>query len=381
MSKRARSQSSSSLLPTRRFNFEAPCQQEYRTDYSAPVVFARWSPDGSAALVAAADRSLHVYALPESALRPAPQLSAPEEWRPSLSLAQAGDICRDAVWYPSMSRTSPASCCFATCSKHQPIHLKDSNSGETRASYTSYDNVDAPETFLSIAWSRSGTRLYGGGDGRISVWDVQCPGRNIARWSLKHSRTADSNSLRPFAGVASCLSPRPDDSVLAVGSYGGNVGLFDGEGRLVDLIYKAQPSGVTQIMWADDVRLFVGGRKSSHICVYDVRQLKEPVNRLARSVDSHQHVFFDLGPQGHLWTGDTDEPLGLCSVYNATTGEREADLPLHNNVISSVQVHPLLPLLLTGTGQRQHGHGEGIAKEEGENCVSIWRVASSLEFK
>jgi hypothetical protein len=166
--------------------------------------------------------------------------------------------------------------------------------------------------------------------------------------------------------------------MLAIGSYGGNVGLFDGNGRVIDVVKKPQKNGVTQIKWHQQ-KLYIGGRKSKEILCYDVRQLSAgPLVTFARTVTTHQHLNFDIR-SNMLVSGDTETPLGLLNVYNLDNGERMADLPLHQDVIGAASFHPVLPILATATGQRRNGLTN--EEEEEENVAALWRCPSKFVFE
>ena len=46
-----------------------------------------------------------------------------------------GESVYDYQWYPLMNSASPETCCLATTSQHQPIHLYDAFDGHIRATY------------------------------------------------------------------------------------------------------------------------------------------------------------------------------------------------------------------------------------------------------
>jgi hypothetical protein len=155
-------------------------------------------------------------------------------------------------------------------------------------------------------------------------------------------------------------------ALLAVGSYGGNVGLFGAEGRLQHVLKKPQRNGVTQVAWADNL-LVIGGRRSASLVAYDMRHLEQPLLNFDREVRSQQHVEFAIA-SGRLYSGDTSLPVGLVSVWDLHSGEKLADLPLHRDVVACVDVHPTVPqLLATATGHRY--------ATEPENCVAVHHVS------
>ena len=46
-----------------------------------------------------------------------------------------GESVYDYHWFPMMNSGSPETCCLATTSQHQPIHLYDAFDGHIRATY------------------------------------------------------------------------------------------------------------------------------------------------------------------------------------------------------------------------------------------------------
>jgi WD40 repeat protein len=311
---------------------------------------ALWSPEGSHLLVTAKDGAVSVFEFREGrALVRCCRVASPDV------------AVGDAAWYPGGQ-------CFVAASKHQPCLLRDVH-GNSRASYVAYNAADEPDQTLSLAWSADGARLFGTTvSGRVAVWDPARPGRPASTWDVRRTRVDGENAgpLRPFNGVLSCAAWSMAPPLLAVGSYGGNVGLFGAEGRLQHVLKKPQRNGVTQVTWSDNV-LLIGGRRSAAIVAYDMRRLEEPLLSFDREVNSHQHVHFAVAG-GRLLSGDTSLPLGLVSVWELSSGEKLADLPLHRDVVASVDVHPTVPqLLATATGHR--------FATEPENCVAVHHVS------
>jgi hypothetical protein len=64
--------------------------------------------------------------------------------------------------YPRMSTLEPASCCFASSSRGQPIQLWDACTGQLRCSYRGYNDADEPTAAYSLAFSPDGSRLLAG---------------------------------------------------------------------------------------------------------------------------------------------------------------------------------------------------------------------------
>lgn len=300
-------------------------------------------------------------------------------WQPYCTV-QCPATVYDIAWYPWMTASDGATCCFVVTGKAAPIHLKCAFTGATRASYLAYDQNDEPESCLSTCWSRDGSRLYGGCEGFVHVWDVQQPGRSISQWDVLRSKV-DGKAVsphRPFRGLISCLEWNPQGSLLAAGSYGGNVAIYTGAGECIYMLKKAQPKGVTHIKWSfDGTVLYIGGRKSAEIVAFDLRLVAKnpkgctPLVRFERHAYTFQRLTFDLVGHSHLVSGTSDS--NCVNVYDIIDGSLVSQMPLHNDVVSSVAVHPTLPLLLTGTGQRR----SPMADEVGENAISVWTIDHS----
>ena len=310
---------------------------------------ALWSPEGTHLLVTAKDSAVSVFELRDGrALARCCRVPSPDV------------AVSDAAWYPGGQ-------CFVAVSKHQPCLLRDLE-GRTRASYVAYNAADEPEAVLSLAWSADGARLFGTSRSGVAVWDPARPGHPASAWDVRRTRVDGEHAgpLRPFAGVLSCARWSMALALLAVGSYGGNVGLFSAEGRLQHVLKKPQSHGVTQVAWSDNL-LVVGGRRSAAIVAFDMRHAEQPLLTFDREVNSHQHVDFAIAG-GRLLSGDTSLPLGLVSVWDLHSGEKLSDLPLHRDVVACVDVHPSLPhLLATATGHRY--------STDPENCVALHHVA------
>ncbi len=286
----------------------------------------------------------------------------------------------DTAWYPWMHASVPATNCFLVTGKAMPVHLRDGTTGAARASYVGYDQNDEPESALCVTWSRDGARLYGACEGVVRVWDAQMPGRPLSTWDVQRSKV-DGEPVtphRPVRGLISCLQWSPDGAMLAAGSYAGNVAIFNNVGECVLALKKAQPRGVTQVRWSHDSTIvYVGGRKSTAIVAYDVRLVARnpkgavPLLSFARdTANTHQHFAFDVVGSTHLLSGHSGS--GTVTVYDAVNGSVQSEMALHSDVVGSVHMHPALPLLLTGTGQRRLP-----LAERGENVVSIWSLRHS----
>ncbi len=69
-----------------------------------------------------------------------------------------------------------------------------------------------------------------------------------------------------------------------------------------------------------------------------------------------------------ILSGDCSEPLGLVSVWDAGSGDKLSDLPLRNDVVCGVDMHPTLPLIAAVSGQRYSTHPD--------NALGVFQVGS-----
>ncbi len=313
---------------------------------------ASWSADGKHVLATAVEHvALRLLVLDEtsSCLRQIWHTGCPD----------AG--YHDAVFYPGGGG-------FVSTSKHSPCILRDF-AGCPRASYLLMDQSgERPAPVTALAWTGDGCSLLGAHQNGVAVWDASRPGLPVVKQLRASSGKQDR--IGRMACIAHCDSSRR----VAAGSHSGHVRIIDSRVDQGDVgggcvLWKAQANGVSQVTWSSDHALWVGGRRSAELCCFDLRGSSEdPVLKLERPVCSSQPVYFCVTAHQVL-SGDTSVPLGLVSVWDVATGEKMADLPLRNDVVCSVDVHPRLPLLLAMSGQRYSenpDNGIGLYKRTAE---------------
>ena len=86
----------------------------------------KWSPDGLCILSLTDDNRLKIFDAPHDA--------GAEDFRPAVTMAEA-ECVYDFQWYPLMDSSRPETCCLATTSQYQPVHLYDAYDGHLRATY------------------------------------------------------------------------------------------------------------------------------------------------------------------------------------------------------------------------------------------------------
>ena len=92
-----------------------------------------FAPDGLCILSNSNDNTLRLFNLPPALL--SGQLENAEPEMESVLRIPEGEAVYDFCWWPRMNSMDPASCCFVSSAKHQPIHLFDAFNGKLRASY------------------------------------------------------------------------------------------------------------------------------------------------------------------------------------------------------------------------------------------------------
>jgi len=86
----------------------------------------KWSPDGLCILSLSNDNRLEIFDTPQDTFV--------EEYHPAVAMREAETVY-DFQWYPMMDSSRPETCCLATTSQYQPIHLYDAYDGHLRATY------------------------------------------------------------------------------------------------------------------------------------------------------------------------------------------------------------------------------------------------------
>jgi len=119
----------------------------------------KWSPDGLCFLACSNDNVALLVNTPLQALKQ--MWSEPMELSVCLSVHEPETVY-DFCWWPQMSSQDPATCCFVTASKDQPMHLWDAFSGSLRASYIALNSVFEIQSAHSVCFSPDGQQILGG---------------------------------------------------------------------------------------------------------------------------------------------------------------------------------------------------------------------------
>lgn len=177
-----------------------------------------WSPDGTCLLVPAADFRLRIYELPRELYSgKIPEKLPLTPLKTALKFKEGG-LIYDSCWYPLMSSWDPSTCCFISTSKETPIHLWDAFTGELRATYRAYNQVDEVEAAMSVAFVDNGNFIWSGFKGFLRSFDINRPGRHIDEVPLK-------NDFPNVHGIVSCIRDNPMmPGLMAFGTYSKCIG-------------------------------------------------------------------------------------------------------------------------------------------------------------
>ncbi|EIE24132.1 WD40 repeat-like protein, partial [Coccomyxa subellipsoidea C-169] len=313
----------------------------------------RWSPDGACLLTASEDNWLRVYDLPaevldQGLLEPADDggAAAIDDNLPAVLYLDEGETIYDYAWYPRMLASEPSSCVFASTSRAHPLHLWDAVSGQLRATYRAYDAVDEVTAAYSVAFNRDGSRLLGGYNKAIRIFDTSRPGRFYTE-IVTHLK-----KRLGCAGIVSCMASNEDGSgMMAAGAYSGDAAVMDE--RTGELLYvlQGQKGGITQVQFSRDGNfLYTGARRDPDIFCWDVRFTSDVIYRMQReTVATNQRVQFDIEPCGrHLATGMPSHSPD--QVFDLRTGEPVASHTAAADTVNGFHFHPFLPLAASASG-------------------------------
>ena len=342
----------------------------------------QWSPDGLCLLTASEDCQLRLFEppteLPEDeppGVHASDSRSAPAEMRSVLQVRESGTIY-DYAWYPYMDSNNPASCCFISSSREQPIHLWDAYTGACRASYIPYNHLDEVIAAQSVAFDPSGQRIFCGFERAIRIFDLTRPGRDCEMLATSATR----RSRKGQRGIISCFAFAPDvPGLYAAGSYSGTIGVYSegsADGLIVEL--SAHTGGVTQCAFSHDGRLlYSAARRDGAIRCWDVRMSCRVLATYERACPTNQHVGFELrGAQSEgLLSASQD---GRVLIFDTNAPDRPpTTLLTFADATNAVAAHPQLPLLAVAVGERRFPLSEeecANGEDPYVNGLSVWRL-------
>lgn len=312
-----------------------------------------WSPDGTCLLVPSEDFKIRIYELPRQLYDQKPNLTdcIPIKLTPTLTIKEGG-IIYDTCWFPFMNSWSPETCCFLSTSKESPVHLWDAYTGELRATYRPYNQVDEIEAPISVQFVDYGKAVWCGFKNTLRIFDAQRPGRQTSTIDFK----TDFPNVR---GLVSCIRDNPVmPGLVAFGTYSKYIGLYK-DGPIC--IFQVG-SGVTQIEFSPcGTKMFTGVRRSNEFLCWDLRK---PGTLLCsfhgrRSDQTNQRIHFSLSPaENQIISGGTDGCIAVwdlppdCETFHDEEIHVKCKVKLSSDCINGISLHKSSPILAISTGQR-----------------------------
>ncbi|CAH2090477.1 unnamed protein product [Euphydryas editha] len=322
-----------------------------RNDIQPYLRGCKWSPDGTCCLTVVNNDGVHVTELPKDLYTGSVHPERTIDVLDSVIHIKEAGLIYDFCWYPGMNSHIPESCCWITTRQNAPVQMWDAFDGSLRCSYRGFNAVDEMEPALSVTFNTDGTKIVAGYKKFLRTFDVERPGRDFGEHKIN--------------SPASCLAT--DRNLLAVGSWNTSISLFNmSESGTFKSIGKmhGHSGGVTHIKFTPDgLKLVSGARKDHRLLVWDIRYYRRPLNILSRVVDTNQRIYFDISPCGkYLVTGGTDGVIKVWDIDRikwTNSVDLTDDLkdnstyrfPLHSDCCNSISIHPLRPILATGSGQ------------------------------
>ncbi|XP_026730109.1 telomerase Cajal body protein 1 homolog [Trichoplusia ni] len=311
----------------------------------------KWSPDGTCCLAVVNNDGVHVTELSRDLYSGNVSTDRSIDVMDSVIHVKESGLIYDFCWYPGMNSSVPESCCWLTTKQNSPIQMWDAFDGSLRCSYRGFNAVDEVEPAISVTFTPDGRQIIAGYRKCLRTFDVDRPGRDY----LEHS----------LANSASCIDT--NGNLVAVGSWNTSISLYNinemGAYKSIGKMH-GHGGGVTQVKFAaDGLHLVSGARKDHRLLVWDIRYYRRPLNVLTRQVDTNQRIQFDISPCGkYLVSGGTD---GIIKVWDENQVKWKTSLdctdvtkdnvtykfPLHRDSCNSVSIHPLRPIIATGSGQ------------------------------
>ncbi|XP_041981182.1 telomerase Cajal body protein 1 homolog isoform X2 [Aricia agestis] len=324
----------------------------------------KWSPDGTCCLSVVNNDGVHVQELPRDLYTANVSRERTIDILDSIIHIKESGLVYDFCWYPGMNSNVPESCCWLTTRQNAPVQMWDAFDGSLRCSYRGFNAVDEMEPALSVTFNLDGTRIIAGYKKALRTFDVERPGREF----VEHKTNSP----------ASCFAT--DRNLVAMGSWNTTITLYNinemGTYKSIGKMH-GHTGGVTHMKFTPDgLKLVSGARKDNKLLVWDIRYYRRPLNILSRVVDTNQRIYFDISPCGkYLVSGGTD---GIVKVWdeNAVSWKDGLDVadvdkdnvtfkfPLHTDCCNSISIHPLRPILATGSGQYHFVDHQAIFEDD-----------------
>lgn len=293
-----------------------------------------------------------------------PPYVEPSQIKEDFKIREAGTIY-DIKFNPFFNSLYPQTCYFICTSKDHPIHLYNAYNGELLCSYCGYNHLDELTNAYSLCIVND--KIYSGYKNMILTFDINIPGKNFQQFNTCKSKKSKEGQK----GILSTIDFNSEISnMFAVGSYNGSVYLYDiRNNEVINNIDNIEKNGVTEVKFnhKGDM-LYIGGRNNDNcIYEYDIRMLNNnnPLSKYERKVNTNQLFRFVLSNDDkYLFSGNSDNKIRIYNTTKATTTTTTTCTLSNNNnemineingfsdAVNSIDLHPYLPILLAGTGQR-----------------------------
>lgn len=324
----------------------------------------QWSPDGTCLLVPSENFRIRLYELPAELYSKRISSTSTCNLKAAVVVKEGG-LIYDSCWYPFMNSWDPATCCFLTTSKESPAHLWDAFTGELRATYRAYNNVDEVEASISVQFIDSGRQIWCGFKNILQIFDTNRPGRQIATVNFK-------NDFPNVSGLVSCIRENPImPGLVAFGTYSKNIGLY----KDTPICIFKTASGVTQIEFSPcGTKLYSAVRRNNEFLCWDLRNPGIVLYSLqGRQADTNQRIQFSITSNGNqVVSGGINGKIVIWELLEVENYEKDLnpmhEIKLSEDCVNGVNLHKSLPIMATTSGQRICD-SEEIRRD---NSVRLW---------
>lgn len=231
--------------------------------------------------------------------------------------------------YPLFNLADPATALVLSSMRDHPIRLNSALTGHLGASYPLVNPMT--EAYISphsLLFGSSGTKFVAGSDSLVSTFDVSRPGEgpiSSIPTGPKRKGAAWYSAAVNMRGIVSALAIDSSTNILAAGTYGRQVGMYDamGQGESIG-VFSVQGThadthigggGITQVAWSPCGRyLYIAERRSNGIVLYDIRKTGQLLAWLeGRNALTNQRLGIDVvatdngdGGSHEVWAGGVD---------------------------------------------------------------------------
>ncbi|KAL9652239.1 hypothetical protein ABK040_011899 [Willaertia magna] len=370
----------------------------------------KWSPDGLCLLSNSNDNKIRLFELPNYLLNPNQQIDnnsieMNNNWTNCLYIQESSCV-NDFCWYPEMNSSNPNTCFFLTASSKLPIHMWDAFNGNLLATFQMKGLYGETPNVVSVSFNgklSNGNKIYCGLDKRICVFDterdgntnyeeVQCFERNTIVNNSSSRKKRKVNKDFGQTSIISCFSFNPQfENIYAAGCYNNTIGIYDQNINVVQHLIDCNEiggTGVQQVEFSSSgYYLFHSSRQDDKIVCWDLRNLYEPVKffefsradnlnddkSLKHDTDekyvkkknttnfaTNQRMYFSIDPYTKYCISGTMD--GRCKVFDLNENGKEiySFQTSTTSPVNGVSIHPYLPYLATGTGERKYKFSKNI---------------------